>query len=92
MKRYPILNINSNIEIRCEDQEISEAIYKSLLPDNINFPENLNLEMKDTKKSILLSLKFKSNIEKGDNIETMSNTLEEIIEHVGIIKDVIRND
>ena len=92
MRRYPVLNIDSNIEIRCENQEIANAIYNSLLPDNENFPENLYLEMKNTKKSILLSLKFKSNIEKGDSIETMSNTIDEIMEHIGIIKDVIKND
>ena len=48
--------------------------------------------MKNIKKSILLSLKFKSNVEKGDSIETMSNTIDEIMEHVGIINDVIKND
>jgi len=92
MKRYPILNIDSTIEIRCQNQDISNAIYNSLLPDNINFPKNLNLEMKNIKNSILLSLKFKSNKEKGDSIETMSNTIDEIMEHVGIINDVIKND
>ena len=48
--------------------------------------------MKNIKKSILLSLEFVSNIEKGDSIETMSNTIDEIMEHIGIIKDVIKND
>ena len=92
MKRYPALNIDSSIEIKCENQEIAHAIYNSLLPDNVNFPENLNLEMRNIKKSILLSLKFKSNMEKGDSIETMSNTIDEIMEHIAIIKDVIEND
>jgi hypothetical protein len=92
MKKYPNLNIDSVIEIKCQDFKESKAIYNSLLPDNISFPKNLELDMKTTESSVLLRLKLTSNIEKENNMGTLLNTVDEIMEHVGIIKNVIKND
>jgi hypothetical protein len=92
MKKFPDLNIDATIEIGCKDNKESKAIYVSLEPDNINFPKNLELEMKTINSSILLKLKFYSDIEKENNTGTLINTVDEILEHIGIIKNVIRND
>jgi hypothetical protein len=67
------------------------VIHDSLLPDNINFPKNLEFDMKKNDSSISIKLKFSSNMEEK-NIETLLNTFDEIMEHTGIIKDVIKND
>lgn len=92
MKKFPSLNIDATIEIGCKDNKESKAIYDSLAPDNINFPENLELEMKTFMSLISLKLKFYSDIEKETNTGTLSNTVDEILEHIGIIKNVIKND
>ena len=92
MKKFPNLNIDTSIEIGCKDNKESRAIYVSLEPDNINFPKNLELEMKTINSSILLKLKFYSDVEKENNTGTLINTVDEILEHIGIIKNVIKND
>ena len=92
MKKLPDLNIDSTIVIKCQDERESKVIYESLLPDNIDFPKNLELDMESIESLILLRLKFTSNIEKQNNIGTLLNTVDEIMEHIGIIKNVIKND
>ncbi|MBA3285255.1 MAG: hypothetical protein H0U27_09405 [Nitrosopumilus sp.] len=92
MKKFPNLNINTTVEIKCKDIKESKVIHDSLLPDNIDFPKNLKLDMKMIDSLISLELKFSSNIEEEKNIETLLNTFDEIMEHTGIIKNVIKND
>jgi len=92
MKKFPNLNINTTIEIKCQDNKESNVIYDSLLPDNIDFPSNLELEMKTVNSLILLKLKFSSDSENENNIDTLLNTVDEMMEHIGIIKNVIKND
>lgn len=92
MKKFPNLNIDTTIEIKCQDQKESKVIHDSLLPDNTNFPKNLELDMKVIESLILLRLNFTSDIEKENSIGTLLNTVDEIMEHVGIIKKVIKND
>ena len=92
MKKRPNLNIDTTIEIGCKDNKESKVIYDALVPDNINFPKNLELEMKTINSSILLKLKFYTDIEKEDSTGTLLNTVDEILEHIGIIKNVIKND
>lgn len=92
MKEFPNLNINANVEIKCKDSRESKSIHDSLLPDNVNFPKNLDLEMKMNDSSISFELKFSSNKAEEKNIETLLNTFDELMEHTGIIKNVIKND
>ena len=92
MKKFPNLNINASVEIKCIDNRESKAIHDSLLPDNVNFPKNLELDMKTFDSSISLELKYSTNIAEGENIETLLNTFDELMEHIGIVKNVIKND
>ena len=92
MKKFPDLNVNATIEIKCQDEKESKVIYDSLLPDNKNFPKNLEMDMQTKESLFALRLKCISNIENGESINTLSNTLDEILEHIGIIKNVIKND
>ncbi len=92
MKKLSPLHIDTIIEIKCQDNVESKAIYNSLLPDNIDFPKNLELDMGSIESLVLLRLKFTSNNEKQNNIGTLLNTVDEIMEHIGIIKNVIKND
>jgi hypothetical protein len=92
MKKFPSLKIDTTIEIECKDNKESKVIYDSLVPDNINFPKNLELEMKTINSLILLKLKFYSDIGKENSTGALLNTVDEILEHIGIIKNVIKND
>lgn len=92
MKKFPNLNINTTIKIKCQNNKESKAIYDSLLPDNRDFPNNLQMNMTATDSSFILKLKFISNLEKENSIYTLSNTVDEIMEHIGVIKNVIEND
>jgi hypothetical protein len=92
MKKFLDLNIDATIEIICQDNIESKVIHDSLLPDNIGFPKNLEFLMKTTDSSVSLKLKFSSNIEEKNSMETLLNTFDEIMEHTGIIKNVIKND
>jgi hypothetical protein len=92
MKKLLNLNIDTTIEIKCQDDRESKVIYDSLFPDNIDLPKNLEIDMKTNEYLILLRLKFISNNEKQNNIGTLLNTVDEIMDHIGIIKNVIKND
>lgn len=92
MEKFPSLNIDATVEIKCKDKKESKAIHDSLLPDNIDIPKNLKLEMKMADSSISLEIKSSSNAADGKNIETMLNTFDELMQHTGIIRNVIKND
>lgn len=92
MQERPELNINADIEISSENDKELEAIRDSLYPDNINFPENIKLDMKTSNSSLLLNFRFITDSKKENSIDTLLNTIDEILEHIGIIKNVIKND
>ena len=92
MEKLPSLNIDASVEIKCKDKKESKAIHDSLLPDNIDIPKNLKLDMKMADSKISLEIKFSSNTAGGNNIETLLNTFDELMEHTGIIRNVIKND
>jgi hypothetical protein len=48
--------------------------------------------MKTIESGILLQLKFTTSNEKENNMGTLLNTVDEIMEHIGIIKNVIKDD
>ena len=58
MKKYPNLNIDTTIEIKCQDIRESKAIYDSLLPDNIDFPKNLEMDMKTIESLNIIKIKI----------------------------------
>jgi len=92
MEKFPSLNIDATVEIKCKDKKESRAIHDSLLPDNIDIPKNLKLDMKMANSSVSLEIKFSSSAVEVKNIETLLNTFDELMEHTGIIKNVIKND
>ena len=92
MKKFPNLNVNATIEIKCQDERESKVIYDSLLPDNKNFPKNLEMIMQAEESLFSLRLNCTSILKSGESINSLSNTVDEILEHIGIIKNVIKND
>jgi len=50
------------------------------------------MDMQAEESLFSLRLKCTPDIENGESINTLSNTVDEILEHIGIIKNVIKND
>jgi hypothetical protein len=62
------------------------AIMKALTPDNINFPKGLS--MQSFSKGDTLLFKFFCNTE----VETLINTVDEVLSHISVAKKVINDD
>lgn len=60
-------------------QQKSDAIRKALTPDNVNFPENLSLEIENVNNSLVFTFQGKG------NIRTLISTIDEVLEHVQVV-------
>ena len=61
----------------------TEAIQKSLEPDNINFPENLTLKIENVDNKLVFHFQGQ------DNMKTLIATIDEVLEHVQVSLKVI---
>lgn len=57
----------------------------ALIPDNVNFPKGLSMKM--SSRDNILVLEFLS--KKG--INTLLNTIDEVLEHISVARKVIDN-
>jgi hypothetical protein len=76
----------TTIEIKFLDKFEMNAIMKALTPDNINFPKGLS--MQSFSKGDTLLFKFFCNTE----VETLINTVDEVLSHISVAKKVINDD
>jgi uncharacterized protein YpiB (UPF0302 family) len=83
----PLLEITLIIELTFSKQSETEAILKALAPDNINFPKDLSMEM-SSKDNTIIFIKFSSSTE----IETLINTVDEVLQDISLAKKVIIRD
>ena len=81
-----LLKVALVIEIRFSKKTEMNAIMKALIPDNVNFPKGLSMEM-FSKGNNTLFLEFFCNI----GIETLLNTIDEVLDHISVAKKVITN-
>ena len=81
-----LLKVALVIEIRFSKKTEMNAIMKALIPDNVNFPKGLSMQM-FSKGNNTLFLKFFCNI----GIETLLNTIDEVLDHISVAKKVITN-
>jgi len=79
-------NVTSVIEIKFSKKAELNAIMNALIPDNINFPKGLAMQIHSKDNNILL-LEFFCNV----GIETLLNTIDEVLDHISIAKKVITN-
>jgi hypothetical protein len=61
----------------------SDSIRKALTPDNINFPENLFMEIENVNNSLVFTFQGKG------NIRTLISTIDEVLEHAQVVLRVI---
>ena len=84
--------IDTKILIECKEEKEVQTIFKSLDPDNKEFPEGLEMEVQTNRTQFLLKVAFRDNNGEKNNINTLINTIEEIMEHIAIIKEVTKID
>ena len=77
--------ISINIEIEFAKENERDAILNTLLPDNINFPKELSMEMSINNESLMINTS-------STKIDTMINTINEILYHISLAKQVIKYD
>ena len=80
------LEIALVIKIKFSKKSEMNAVMKALIPDNVNFPKGLSMQMFSKDNNILL-LEFFCNV----GIETLLNTLDEVLDHISIAKKVVTN-
>jgi hypothetical protein len=83
----PLLKITLIIELKFSKQSETEAILKALIPDNINFPEGLSMDL-SSKDNTTIYIKFSSSTEIG----TLINTVDEVLQDISLAKKVIIRD
>ncbi len=64
-------------------QQKSDAIRRSLEPDNVNFPKNLYMQIKQVNNSLVFAFESKG------NIRTLISTIDEVLEHTQVVLKVI---
>jgi tRNA threonylcarbamoyladenosine modification (KEOPS) complex Pcc1 subunit len=74
-----------NIEIEFAEVKERDAILNTLLPDNINFPKEFSMEMSINNKSLMINTS-------STKIDTMINTINEILYHISLATQVIKYD
>jgi len=92
MQKDPDICIDTKIVIECKDEKDVQTIFKTLNPDNKEFHKGLEMEVQTNKTQFLLKVGFRNNNGKKNNINTLINTIEEIMEHIAIIKEVTKID
>jgi len=77
--------ISAFIQIRFNKKNEMYAVLRSLIADNINFPNGLSIKMspRDDDNNLLLCV----SCEVG--FETLLNTINELLEHISIAQKVI---
>lgn len=65
------------------NSEKVESVVKALIPDNVNFPRGLSMEM-NAQGSVLV-LSFKS----SRKMESLISTIDEVLEHVSTMSRVL---
>ena len=61
----------------------AQAVKKALEPDNVDFPKNLSLEVKNIQDRLVFDFESKGDIKK------LVGTVDEVIEHVQVALKVI---
>jgi len=65
------------------NSEKVESVVKALIPDNVNFPRGLSMEM-NAQGSVLV-LSFKS----SRKMESLISTIDEVLEHISTMSRVL---
>jgi hypothetical protein len=77
--------IRVHVEIRFSGKSELRAIMKALMPDNVNFPKGLSMTIFSRDNTLVLEFLSKT------GINTLLNTIDEVLEHISIARKVIKD-
>lgn len=79
------MSLKCKIKITIDNisKEKAQAVSKALEPDNIDFPENLSLELENIDNKLVF------NFQGQDNMKQLIATIDEVLEHVQVSLKVI---
>ena len=80
----PRPDVTAAVRIGLGTSRQSKATLNALIPDNVKFPKGLTLKMSTKGSALLVELSSKS-----APVETLLNTLDEILEHVSVCQKVM---
>lgn len=75
--------IKITIRLDLKDVKKVESVMKALIPDNLNFPRGLSMDMSAEGTAIVLS--FKS----GTKFDSLIASVDEVLEHISIMDRVL---
>jgi hypothetical protein len=78
--------------MKCSNESEAIVIYNSLISDNIGIPAFMNLDMRIDQRDFLLYIRFTQGENRENNINTLVNTIDEIMEHISLVRNVISID
>jgi hypothetical protein len=77
--------VSIHVELRLFKKSELDAVMKALIPDNINFPKALSMKIFPKGNILVLEVHSKT------GINTLLNTVDEVLEHISVAKKVIDN-
>ena len=77
------MKIEVKVLIETKSKEQSKAIYDSLIPDNVNIPESLSLELELKDEKIIMMV---SSTEKWSSL---ISTVDELLEHAKLSSSIL---
>tara|TARA_Y100000815_G_scaffold124155_1_gene112051 strand:- start:62 stop:313 length:252 start_codon:yes stop_codon:yes gene_type:complete len=77
------MKIEVKVLIETKSKEQSKAIYDSLIPDNVNIPESLSLELELKDEKIIMMI---SSTEKWSSL---ISTVDELLEHAKLSSSIL---
>jgi hypothetical protein len=76
-------HLKVTVRLDLKDVKKVESVMKALIPDNINFPRGLSMDMSAEGTAIILS--FKS----SGKFDSLIATIDEVLEHVSVMEKVL---
>lgn len=83
-KNFRQLDVAVDTSISFSSGAQARAAVKALIPDNVNMPKGLSLQMFSKGKIVFVEIKGR-----GVPTSTVINTLDEVLEHLSVAKKVM---
>ena len=79
------MSLTCKVQVILDDisKEKAKAVENALDPDNVNFPQNLTLQIENIDNKLVF------NFESQENMKPLISTIDEILEHVQVALKVI---
>jgi len=77
------MQVNVILRLDLGDRKKVRSVMKALIPDNINFPRGLSMDI-NTEGSVLI-LSFKS----SRKLESLISTIDEVLEHISAMNRIL---